>query len=183
MESDPFVILVSDRDATVGVVASMLLSAALASIHVAFLLKVRVLVDPEVISVVETPELPEQIRRIEEIAISARPADVANAQLIVSFSGVDVEKLNELRSSGIAVPAVNLCQFVDKFEGIASQSIPEHVHTQDVIVESALKFGFSGGSSTCEICEEKASQLFDYWVNIADTCTRFAQSVQRLQPK
>ena len=182
MESDPFVILVSDRDATVGVVASMLLSAALTSIHVAFMLKVRVLVEPETVSVIETPELPEQIRKIEEIAISARPADVASAQLIVSFSGVDTEKLNELRSIGIAAPAVNLCQFVDKFEGIASESIPAHVNRQDVIVESALKFGFSGGSSTCEICEEKASQLFDYWVKIADTCTRFAQSVQKLQP-
>jgi len=54
VELEPFIILIADRDATVGVVSSMLLSSALATKLAAFDAKVRVLVDPEIITVVRT---------------------------------------------------------------------------------------------------------------------------------
>ena len=108
MESEPFVILVADRDATVGVISSKLLSSALTTERAIVNAQVRVLVEPEIITVLEVPELPEEIRKIDEQAISATSADVEAAKLIVAFSGIDVQKLDELREHGVTAPAVNL---------------------------------------------------------------------------
>lgn len=181
MELEPFVILVADRDATVGVVASMLLSSALATELTVIKVRVRVLVEPEFIAVVEEPELPEQVRKIEEQALSATPTDVNAAKLVVGFSGLDVQRLHELRERGIAAPAVNLCQFVDNLEGVTHDSPNSRLDVREVIVGAALQFGFGGGSSTCTICEARERKNIDYWVNIADTCSRFAHAVQKLQ--
>jgi hypothetical protein len=181
VESEPFVILVADRDATVGVISSKLLSSALATEHAAVNVRVRVLVEPEIITVLDEPELPEEIRKIEEQAISATTSDVEVAKLIVAFSGLDAQKLHDLRERGIAAPAVNLCQFVDTLEGVARESSSTGVDVQEVIVGAALQFGFSGGSSVCSICEVNDSENIDYWVSIADTCSRFAQTVQKMR--
>ena len=178
----PFVIVVADRDATVGVVSSMLLSSALATTLTTVQTQVRVLVEPQFISGVEAPELPEEIRGIEELVISASPADIESGSLIVAFSGVDMHKLTELRERGVAVPAVNLCQFVDHLEGTGHQRATSQVQTQEFISGSALQFGFGGGSSTCSICEAQEKASMDYWISIADTCSRFAHHVQKLQP-
>lgn len=181
MELEPFVILVADRDATVGVISSMLLSSALASELSAIQAKVRVLVAPEIIALSEEIELPEEVRKIEEQALSATRADVEVANLIVAFSGLDDQKLQELRELGIAAPAVNLCQFVDNLEGVAHHLLSPELELREVIVGAAMQFGFSGGSSVCSFCEAKDGTNIDYWIKIADTCTRFAHSVQRLQ--
>ena len=178
----PFVIVVADRDATVGVISSMLLSSALATTLTTVQTQVRVLVEPQFITGVEAPELPEEIRRIEELAISASPADIESASLIVAFSGVDMNKLTELRERGVAVPAVNLCQFVEHLEETAHHKATPQVQVQEVMTSAALQFGFGGGSSTCSICEAQEMASMDYWVSIADTCSRFAHHVQKLQP-
>ena len=181
MELEPFIILIADRDATVGVVSSMLLSSALATKLAAFDAKVRVLVDPEIITVVEEQDLPDEIQRIEEQAIGATRADIESSSLIVGFSGIDDQKLHELRERGVAGPAVNLCQFVDNLEKLTSNSSSAQIDVRDVIVSAALQFGFGGGSSTCTICEAKERENVNYWVGIADTCARFAHTVQKLQ--
>lgn len=181
VELEPFVILVADRDATVGVIASMLLSSALATERIAVKVRVRVLVEPEFMTVVEEPELPEQVRKIEEQALSGTPIDVNAAKLVVGFSGLDVQRLHELRERGIAAPAVNLCQIVDNLEEPTRNSSSTQIDAREVIVGAALQFGFGGGSSTCDICETKERENIDYWVNIADTCARFAHTVQKLQ--
>jgi hypothetical protein len=54
------------------------------------------------------------------------------------------------------------------------------IDVRDVVIGAALQFGFGGGSSTCGICEAKEGDNFDYWLNIADTCSRFAQSVHEM---
>jgi hypothetical protein len=177
----PFVVVVADRDATVGVVSSMLLSSAFATQLITIKTQVRVLVEPEIISVVEAPELPEGIRKIEELAISATLADVESASLIVAFSGIDVHKLAELRERGIAAPAVNLCQFVDHLEKTAQFKPSPQAQVPEVIASAAMHFGFGGGSSTCSMCEARESASIDYWISIADTCSRFAHHVQILQ--
>jgi hypothetical protein len=181
MELEPFVILVADRDATVGVIASMLLSSALSTELTSIKARVRVLVDPEFITVVEEPELPEEVRKIEEQALSATRVDTEGAKLVVAFSGIDVQKLSELREQGIAAPAVNLCQFVDNLEELTRNSSSTQIDARDVIVSAALQFGFGGGSSTCAICEAQERENVNYWVGIADTCARFAHTVQKLQ--
>ena len=182
MESELFIILVSDRDATVGVVSSSLLSAALKTKHALFNAKVCVLVEPEIISELNVPELPEEIRKIEEKAISASAADVEKANLIVSFSGVNLVKLAELRDSGVAAPAVNLCQFERHLsQGGTGNPTSSQLDVRDVIVSAALQFGFSGGSSTCSICEAKEANNIDYWLGIADTCSRFAQIAHQMR--
>ena len=181
MEYESFVILVSDRDATVGVVSSMLLSAALKTKLALFNAKVRVLVEPEIIADLEAPELPEEIRTIEEKAISASASDIKNAHLIVAFSGMDLVKLAELRDKGVAAPAVNLCQFANSLQGVTGNSSTSQIDVREVVVSAALQFGFGGGSSTCGICEAKEGDNIDYWLNIADTCSRFAQSVHELR--
>ena len=182
MESELFIILVSDRDATVGVVSSSLLSAALKTKHALFNAKVCVLVEPEIISELNVPELPEEIRKIEEKAISASATDVEKANLIVSFSGVDLVKLAELRDSGVAAPAVNLCQFERHLsQGGTGNPTSSQLDVRDVIVSAALQFGFGGGSSTCSICEAKEANSIDYWLGIADTCTRFAQIAHQMR--
>ena len=182
MESELFIILVSDRDATVGVVSSSLLSAALKTKHASFNAKVCVLVEPEIISELNVPELPEEIRKIEEKAISASAADVEKANLIVSFSGVDLVKLAELRDSGVAAPAVNLCQFERHLsQGGTGNPTSSQLDVRDVIVSAALQYGFSGGSSTCSICEAKEANNIDYWLGIADTCSRFAQIAHQMR--
>ena len=182
MESELFIILVSDRDATVGVVSSSLLSAALKTKHALFNAKVCVLVEPEIISELNVPELPEEIRKIEEKAISASATDVEKANLIVSFSGVDLVKLAELRDSGVAAPAVNLCQFERHLsQGGTGNPTSSQLDVRDIIVSAALQYGFSGGSSTCSICEAKEANSIDYWLGIADTCTRFAQIAHQMR--
>ena len=182
MESEPFIILVSDRDATVGVVSSSLLSAALKTKHALFNAKVCVLVEPEIISELNVPELPEEIRKIEEVAVSASATDIENANLIVSFSGVDLVKLAELRDSGVAAPAVNLCQFERHLsQGETGNPTSSQLDVRDVIVSAALQFGFGGGSSTCSICEAKEGDNLEYWLNIADTCSRFAQIAHQMR--
>ena len=190
MESEPFVILVADRDATVGVISSKLLSSALATEHAVVHAQVRVLVESEVISqieepefiaVIDEPELPEEIRKIEEKAISATSDDIEAARLIVAFSGIDVQKLGELRELGVTAPAVNLCQFADNLEEIARQSQPSGLDLQEVIVGAALQHLFGGGSSTCSICEAKERENVDYWISIADTCSRFARTLNTLR--
>jgi hypothetical protein len=55
VESELFIILVADRDATVGVVSSSLLSAALNTKRARFDAIVRVLVEPETITELEAP--------------------------------------------------------------------------------------------------------------------------------
>ena len=182
MESELFIILVSDRDATVGVVASSLLSAALKTKHALFNAKVCVLVEPEIISELNVLELPEEIRKIEEKAISASATDVEKANLIVSFSGVDLVKLAELRDSGVAAPAVNLCQFERHLShGGTGNPTSSQLDVRDIIVSAALQYGFSGGSSTCSICEAKEANSIDYWLGIADTCSRFAQIAHQMR--
>ena len=181
MESELFIILVSDRDATVGIVSAMLLSSALATQRTTFDTRVRVLVEPEIITGLEAPELPEEIRKIEEKAISASATDVEKANLIVSFSGVDLVKLAELRDSGVAAPAVNLCQFVDNLEALTIQPVLPSIDFRDVVIGAALQFGFDGGSSTCSICEAKEANNIDYWLGIADTCSRFAQIAHQMR--
>jgi hypothetical protein len=182
VESELFIILVSDRDATVGVVSSSLLSAALKTKHALFNAKVCVLVEPEIISELNVPELPEEIRKIEEKAISASATDVEKANLIVSFSGVDLVKLAELRDSGVAAPAVNLCQFERHLsQGETGNPTSSQLDVRDIIVSAALQYGFSGGSSTCSICEAKEANSIDYWLGIADTCTRFAQIAHQMR--
>jgi hypothetical protein len=182
VESELFIILVSDRDATVGVVSSSLLSAALKTKHALFNAKVCVLVEPEIISELNVPELPEEIRKIEEKAISASATDVEKANLIVSFSGVDLVKLAELRDSGVAAPAVNLCQFERHLsQGGTGNPTSSQLDVRDIIVSAALQYGFSGGSSTCSICEAKEANNIDYWLGIADTCSRFAQIAHQMR--
>ena len=182
MEPELFIILVSDRDATVGVVSSSLLSAALKTKHALFNAKVCVLVEPEIISELNVPELPEEIRKIEEKAISASATDVEKANLIVSFSGVDLVKLAELRDSGVAAPAVNLCQFERHLsQGGTGNPTSSQLDVRDIIVSAALQYGFSGGSSTCSICEAKEANNIDYWLGIADTCSRFAQIAHQMR--
>jgi hypothetical protein len=181
VESEPFVILVADRDATVGVISSKLLSSALTTERAIVNAQVRVLVEPEIITVLEVPELPEEIRKIDEQAISATSADVEAAKLIVAFSGIDVQKLDELRARGVTAPAVNLCQFADNLEEIARQSQPSGLDLQEVIVGAALQHLFGGGSSTCSICEAKERENVDYWISIADTCSRFARTLNTLR--
>ena len=182
MESETFVILVADRDATVGVVSSMLLSSALATELAIVKVKVRVLIEPEIIAVLDEPELPEEIRKIEEQALSATKSDVEAAKLIVAFSGIDVQKLDQLRERGLVAPAVNLCQFADNLAEVARQSLADQMDVQEVIVGVALQFGFAGGSSVCNICEAKERENVDYWISIADTCSRFAQTLNKLLP-
>ena len=181
MEYESFIILVSDRDATVGVVSSMLLSAALKTKRAAFNSVVRVLVEPEIVTGVKAPELPEEIRKIEEVAVSASASDIENANLIVAFSGLDLVKINELRDIGVAAPAVNLCQFVDNLEALAIQSAAPTFDVRDVVIGAALQYGFSGGSSACSICEAKEANNIDYWLGIADTCSRFAQIAHQMR--
>ena len=182
MESELFIILVSDRDATVGIVSAMLLSSALATQRTTFDTRVRVLVEPDIITGLEAPELPEEIRKIEEKAISASATDVEKANLIVSFSGVDLVKLAELRDSGVAAPAVNLCQFARHLsQGETGNPTSSQLDVRDVIVSAALQYGFSGGSSTCSICAAKEGDNLEYWLNIADTCSRFAQIAHQMR--
>jgi hypothetical protein len=181
VESEPFVILVADRDATVGVISSVLLSSALATERAAIPAQVRVLVEPEFITVFDEPELPEEIRKIEEQAISATRADIEAAKLIVAFSGIDVQKLDELREAGIGAPAVNLCQFADNLDEVARRSLATGLDIQEVIIGAALQYGFGGGSSTCSICEAKERENVNYWISIADTCSRFARTLNTLR--
>jgi len=182
VESEPFIILVSDRDTTVGVVSSSLLSAALKTKNALFNAQVRMLVEPEIISQLKAPELPEEIRKIEEKAVSASTSDIENANLIVAFSGMDLVKLAELRENGVAAPAVNLCQFANSLQGETGNLNTSQLDVRDYIVSAALQFGFGGGSSTCNICEAKESEKVDYWISIADTCSRFAQTLNKLLP-
>ena len=65
MGYESFIILVSDRDATVGVISAMLLSSALTTERRTFDARVRVLIEPEIITGLEAPEVPEEIREIE----------------------------------------------------------------------------------------------------------------------
>jgi hypothetical protein len=180
MESKPFVILVADRDTTVGIISSKLLSSALATERAVVSAHVRVLVEQEFITVFDEPELPEEVRKIEEQAISATNSDFESANLIVAFSGIDVQKLTELRARGVMAPAVNLCQFADNLEEVARRSLASGLDVDEIITGAALQFGFGGGSSMCSICEAQERENINYWISIADTCSRFSLTLSTL---
>ena len=181
MPDSPFVVLVADSDNVVGVVAARLLASALDTEHALFPTQVRVLMSQQEIDQLNEPLLPQSVKAIEQVAVAAHSRDINQAQLIVGFAGLDEIKVDALRSEGISAPAVNLCQFVlslDTVDPSAATPIPD---VRDVIVGAALQFGFGGGSAQCQICADKVGESIDYWINIADTCSRFAQTVQRLQ--
>jgi len=179
---NPFVILVADRDPVVEVVAARLLSSALATEHTDFPARVRVLATPSEIDSIDEPELPPSVQAISQKVVSADQSDIALAKLIVGFSGLDGAKVNGMRNAGVAAPAVNLCQFVLNLEQVAAGgSNFASVDTRELIVGAALQFGFGGGSSQCEICADKVGDSIDYWINIADTCARFAQLAKKIR--
>lgn len=182
MELEPFIILVADRDATVGVISAMLLSSALATERRTFDARVRVLIEPESMTGLEAPELPLEIRKIEEDAISATTFDIENANLVVSFSGINFVNLDEIREIGVTAPAVNLCQFVLNLGSRESWSRGlSDIDVREFMVGAALHYGFTGESGECPICADKVGDSIDYCINIADTCARFAQILQGSQ--
>jgi hypothetical protein len=159
----------------------MLLSSALSTEFNAVNAVVRALIESESIATIKQPELPDEVRKIEETAHSATHSEIEAAKLIVSFSGIDAQKLNEIRERGVTAPAVNLCQFATNLEGVARQSLSSGLDVQEVIIGAALQFGFGGGSSTCSICAAQEREDVRYWIRIADTCSRFAQTVHELR--
>jgi len=74
-----------------------------------------------------------------------------------------------------------LCQFANSLQGATGDSDASQIDVREVVVSAALQFGFGGGSSICKICEAKEGDNLDYWLNIADTCSRFAQTVHELR--
>ena len=181
MPNRPFVVLVADRDNMVGVVAARLLASALDTEHAAFLAQVRVLLSQHDIDQLDEPLLPQSVKAIEQVALAAQQDEINQAQLIVGFAGLDELKVDALRSAGISAPAVNLCQFVLSLDAMHQSEAAPKPDVRDVIVGAALQFGFGGGSAQCQICADKVGDSIDYWINIADTCSRFARTVQRLQ--
>jgi hypothetical protein len=116
-----------------------------------------------------------------QVAIAAQPSEIDHTKLIVGFAGLDQQKVDVLRSAGISAPAVNLCQFVLSLDAVNQSKESPPPDVRDVIVGAALQFGFGGGSARCQICADTVGDSIHYWINIADTCTRFAHTVQRLQ--
>lgn len=181
MPNNPFVVLVADSDNVVGVVAARLLASALDTEHALFPTRVRVLMSQQDIDQLDEPLLPQTVRAIEQAAVAAEHDEINEANLIIGFAGLNVLKVDALRSAGISAPAVNLCQFVLSLDTVSSSKTTPKPDVRDVIVGAALQFGFGGGSTQCQICADKVGDSIDYWINIADTCSRFAQTVQRLQ--
>ena len=181
MPHRPFVVLVAESDNVVGVVAARLLASALDTEHALFSAQVRVLMSQHEIDQLHEPLLPQSVRAIKQVAVAAHSRDIDQAQLIVGFAGLDEFKVDALRSAGISAPAVNLCQFVLSLDTVNPSEATSKPDVRDVIVGAALQFGFGGGSARCQICADKMGDSIDYWINIADTCSRFAQTVQRLQ--
>ena len=175
-------ILVVDRDPAVEVVAARLLASACATVRSNVNSRVRVLLRNEEITAIHEPDLPNSVLEITQEVISAKQEDKDFATLIVGFSGLDDARIAQLRNAGVAAPAVNLCQFVLNLDEVfAESSNRDSLDVRDVIVGAALQFGFGGGSSQCAICADKVGDSVDYWINIADTCVRFAQILRNLQ--
>jgi hypothetical protein len=124
--------------------------------------------------------LPEEVRKIESQCICASQHDVETASLVVAFSGFDNKMLQELRENGISAPAVNLCQFADNLAKVSHSPLSVRLSVQEVLISAALQFACNGGSSTCVECEAQLSEIGDYWVNLADSCARFAHAVHKL---
>jgi hypothetical protein len=74
-----------------------------------------------------------------------------------------------------------LCQFANSLQGATGNSSTSQIDVREEVVSAALQFGFGGGSSTCNICEAKEGDNLGYWLNIADTCSRFAQTVHEMR--
>ena len=171
-----------DRDPAVEVVAARLLASACATVRSNVNSRVRVLLRNEEITAIHEPDLPNSVLEITQEVISAKQEDKDFATLIVGFSGLDDARIAQLRNAGVAAPAVNLCQFVLNLDEVfAESSNRDSLDVRDVIVGAALQFGFGGGSSQCAICADKVGDSEDYWINIADTCVRFAQIIGNLQ--
>ena len=175
-------ILVVDRDPAVEVVAARLLASACATVRSDVNSRVSVLLRDEEISAIHEPDLPHSVLDITQEVNSAKQEDKDFATLIVGFSGLDEARIAQLRNEGVTAPAVNLCQFVLNLDEVFAESSCHHsLDVRDVIVGAALQFGFGGGSSQCAICADIVGDSEDYWINIADTCARFAQVIQNLQ--
>lgn len=184
MPKNPFFIVVADHDPIVELISARLLSSALETAHTTFPTHVRILATQEEIAHMHEPELPISVSAISQQAITADESEIGQARLVVGFSGLDAAKVNGLREAGVAAPAVNLCQFALDLDAVAD-GFKNHdaIDVRDVIVGAALQFGFGGGSAQCEICADKVGDSIDYWINIADTCARFAQSIKKLQQR
>lgn len=182
MLNNRFVILVADSDPMVGVVSARLLSSALEAQATSLSPIVRVLASQEELDLVHEPKLPPEVQAISQLVVGASDTEIECANLIVSFSGVDDLKVKKLRNAGISAPAVGLCQFVLNLDEISKGYIHQKsADVRDVLVGAALQFGFAGGSTQCAICADKAGDNLHYWINIADTCSKFAQHIKKFQ--
>ncbi len=181
VESERFIILVVDSDPLVEVVSASLLAAAFESKLASCEVRVRVLSSSKEFLNLQRTLLPEGVQNIQLSAKMASDSEISDTQLIVAFSGLDQVRVHSLRDRGIAAPAVGLCQFVINLTEILQNYDRQKLHdVRQVIAGAALHFGIDGGSSNCAICADKVSDSFDYWINIADTCSKFAQIVRKI---
>lgn len=177
----PFIILVADSDIAVGSVAARLLASALEVGGISKPTAVRVMASQAVEDQSYEPAMPSEVQLIAQTVVSASASDLKNANLIVGFSGLDVVQVNAVRRIGNSAPAVILCQFILNLDEIVTGQINQSSADIDaVLVDAALQFGFAEGSAQCAICALKIGENIDYWIEIADTCSKFAQQIKKL---
>jgi len=173
-------ILVADTDDVVGLVGSRLLLAALDNKNVDVAVKVQVVVQSASavnLPLPSLPQLPNSVALIGQQVKVASPRFIRKASIVLGFSGVNKQVVNNVRLANPAVPVINLCSFIPALETdlgqINGNKTIKNLH------DSAHRFSANNDVLDCQVCKRHREDDESYWLNIADVCARFAVAISK----
>jgi hypothetical protein len=173
-------ILVADTDDVVGLVGSRLLLAALDNKNVDVAVKVQVVVQSASavnLPLPSLPQLPNSVALIGQQVKVASPRFIRKASIVLGFSGVNKQVVNNVRLANPAVPVINLCSFVPALE--TDLGLMDSSRTVENVYHSARRFAAANNASGHDIYGRHREDDESYWLNIADVCARFAVAISK----
>jgi hypothetical protein len=173
-------ILVADTDDVVGLVGSRLLLAALDNKNVDVAVKVQVVVQSASavnLPVPSLPQLPISVALIGQQVKVASPRFIRKASIVLGFSGVNKQVVNNVRLANPAVPVINLCSFVPALE--TDLGLMDSSRTVENVYHSARRFAAANNASGHDSYGRHREDDESYWLNVADVCARFAVAISK----
>ena len=172
--------LLADADDVVGLIGSRLLLAALDNKNVDVAVKVQVVVQSASavnLPLPSLPQLPNSVALIGQQVKVASPRVIRKTSIVLGFSGVNEQVVNNVRLANPAVPVINLCSFVPALE--TDLGLMDSSRTVENVHHSARRFAAVNNASDRDIYGRHREDDESYWLNLADVCARFAVAISK----
>lgn len=98
---------------------------------------------------------------------------------MVCFTGANNPKISDIRASGSPAPVVNLCSFVPALEGDQSYLRGNSVGEQ--LLHASTRYALNNEILDCSVCVQHRDDDTDFWLNIANICSRFSHALASAQ--